>query len=105
MFEPYHKPYPPRHLEQQGYLILETNWRSGHKEIDIIAKGRDDVEKQFPLLSISVAGVSSKVRRLICSAQVSEIAAFMKENAQRGDIIITMGAGDVVKIGDMIKNC
>lgn len=26
------------YLEQQGYLILETNWRSGHREIDIIAK-------------------------------------------------------------------
>jgi putative endonuclease len=29
------------YLEQQGYLILETNWRSGHKEIDIIAKEED----------------------------------------------------------------
>ena len=29
------------YLEQQGYLILETNWRSGHKEIDIIAKEKD----------------------------------------------------------------
>lgn len=48
----------------------------------IIAKGRDDVEKQFPLLSISVAGVSSKVRRLICAAQVSEIAAVMKKAAK-----------------------
>ena len=26
------------YLEQQGYLSLETNWHSGHKEIDIIAK-------------------------------------------------------------------
>jgi putative endonuclease len=26
------------YLEQQGYLILETNWRCGHREIDIIAK-------------------------------------------------------------------
>ena len=26
------------YLEQEGYLILETNWRSGHKEIDIIAQ-------------------------------------------------------------------
>jgi putative endonuclease len=29
------------YLEQEGYLILETNWRSGHKEIDIIAKEED----------------------------------------------------------------
>ena len=29
------------YLEQQGYLILESNWRCGHKEIDIIAKERD----------------------------------------------------------------
>ena len=27
-----------RYLEKQGYLIQETNWRCGHKEIDIIAK-------------------------------------------------------------------
>ena len=24
-------------LEQKGYKILETNWRSGHNEVDIIA--------------------------------------------------------------------
>jgi putative endonuclease len=35
----YHCEFMARtYLEQQGYLILETNWRSGHKEIDIIAK-------------------------------------------------------------------
>ncbi|HSV89208.1 MAG TPA: YraN family protein [Bacteroidales bacterium] len=26
------------HLVKNGYAILETNWQSGHKEIDIIAK-------------------------------------------------------------------
>ena len=26
------------YLEDNGYKILETNWRSGHKEIDIIAQ-------------------------------------------------------------------
>ena len=31
-----------------------------------------------------------------------EIADFLKKTAQKGDIIITMGAGDVVKIGEMI---
>ena len=27
-----------RYLSKNGYLILETNWRYGRKEIDIIAK-------------------------------------------------------------------
>ena len=30
------------HLIKEGYQILERNWRSGHKEIDIIAL-KDDV--------------------------------------------------------------
>jgi putative endonuclease len=31
------------HLRQNGYSILETNWQSGHKEIDIIAKKDDQL--------------------------------------------------------------
>ncbi len=27
-----------KHLEEKGYEILDTNWRYGHKEIDIIAR-------------------------------------------------------------------
>ena len=30
-------------LQNKGYEILETNWRSGHNEIDIIAKHDDTV--------------------------------------------------------------
>ena len=33
-----------------------------------------------------------------------EIEAFLKENCKSGDLLITMGAGDVVKIGeDLLK--
>jgi len=31
------------HLQKNGYTILETNWQSGHKEIDIIARIADVV--------------------------------------------------------------
>lgn len=34
-----------------------------------------------------------------------EIAAFLKENASAGDIIITMGAGDVYMVGQLFLNC
>lgn len=32
-----------KHLEKQGYVILERNWRSGRNEIDIIASKNADV--------------------------------------------------------------
>ena len=30
-----------RYLMEQGFAILEYNWRSGHKEVDLIAKERN----------------------------------------------------------------
>jgi len=48
----------------------------------IIAKGREETERKYPLISISVAGVSSLVRRLICPSQVAEIAAVIKKKAK-----------------------
>lgn len=32
-----------RHLIEQGYLILEQNWRFKHKEIDLIARNNKDI--------------------------------------------------------------
>ena len=37
-------------------------------------------------------------------ADFDEIASYIKNVAQKGDIIITMGAGNVVDIGEMIKD-
>lgn len=30
-----------QYLQSMGYLVLETNWRTGHKEIDIICQQYD----------------------------------------------------------------
>ncbi|MFH2142153.1 MAG: YraN family protein [Bacteroidota bacterium] len=32
-----------KHLQKNGYLILNTNWRFVHKEIDIVAKKEDTI--------------------------------------------------------------
>lgn len=48
----------------------------------IITENRDGELKKFPLVSISIAGVTSDVRRLICTAQVAEIAAEVKKYAK-----------------------
>lgn len=63
------------YLEQQGYLILETNWRSGHKEIDIIAKEKDTLvivevkaRKNEDFINTESAVDEKKMRNLIRAA-------------------------------------
>ena len=46
--------------------------------------------------------LSEKIPDSRYMSDFDEIANFLKNTAQKGDIIITMGAGDVVKIGEMI---
>ena len=53
---------------------------------------------------VSSKDLAEKIPGSLYIKDFEEIALFMKNNAQRGDIIITMGAGDVVKIGDMISD-
>jgi len=48
----------------------------------ITTQNREGQLKKFPLISISVAGVTSEIRRLICTAQVAEIAAEVKKYAK-----------------------
>ena len=48
----------------------------------IMTESRDGEIKRFPLVSISIAGVTSDIRRLICTAQVAEIAAEVKKYAK-----------------------
>ncbi len=31
------------YLHQKGYVVLDRNWRSGHKEIDIVARQGDTI--------------------------------------------------------------
>lgn len=63
------------YLEQQGYLILETNWRSGHKEIDIIAKEKETLvivevkaRKNEDFINTESAVDEKKMRNLIRAA-------------------------------------
>ena len=65
----------------------------------------------YPARETDTLGISSKnLLEELLALQVpcdqpgdfSEIAAFVQENCINGDLLITMGAGDVVKIGEML---
>ncbi len=53
---------------------------------------------------VSSKDLADKIPDALYMKTFDEIADYIKKAACRGDIIITMGAGNVVNIGDMIKN-
>ncbi len=89
-----------RYLLDKGYAILEYNWRSGHKEIDIIAKERDTlvfVEVKSRASNTygdaADAVTPAKISRLISAAE-----AYVRNKKVdldfRFDIITVVGDGE-----------
>ena len=93
-----------RYLADKGLAVLEYNWRSGHKEIDLIAKERD------VLVFVEVKTRSSesygdayeavtprKMRNVILAAE-----AYMKQNEidlpVRFDVVTVVPVGDTHRI-------
>jgi putative endonuclease len=62
------------HLESKGYVILERNWRFGHKEIDIVARDRNDLvvvevkSRNAPVLELPEQAVNRTKQRFLISA-------------------------------------
>lgn len=89
-----------RYLLDKGYAILEYNWRSGHKEIDLIAKERDVLvfvevkSRATEAFGSAVDAVTpAKISRLISAAEVyvqkNEI-----DSPFRFDVITVVGDGE-----------
>lgn len=92
------------HLRQNGYTIRETNWQSGHKEIDIIAQKAD----QLVIVEVKARKTAffgepeefvtkSKQRMLIAAAN----HYLMKNNLDlevRFDIISVLFKGDKYRV-------
>ena len=61
-------------LKKKGYVILETNWRFVHKEIDIIARDRNDLvvvevkTRTAPVLEMPEQAVNRTKQRFLIAA-------------------------------------
>ena len=93
-----------RYLKEQGYRILHRNWRSGKKELDIIAefqeeliiievKTRRDIHFGQPEESIN----EQKIRRIVASAD-AYIRKYRIDLPVRFDIISLTGIASPLKI-------
>lgn len=92
-----------KYLQRNGYTILETNWRYGHKEIDVIALDRDQIvfievktRKNTNFGSPVEAVNMQKQRHLIDAAETYIIDNDIDADARFDIISIIMGSGEPV---------
>ena len=86
-----------RYLLDKGYAVLHYNWRSGHKEIDLIAKERDTLvfvevkSRTSELYGNAEDAVDERKMRLLISAAESYITRFKIDLKFRFDVITVIG--------------
>ena len=86
-----------RYLLDKGYAVLHYNWRSGHKEIDLIAKERDTLvfvevkSRTSELYGNAEDAVDDRKMRLLISAAESYITRFKIDLKFRFDVITVIG--------------
>ena len=91
-------------LKEKGYCILDRNWRSGHKELDIVA------EKDGRLVFVEVKtrrntdygrptdAVSPNKMRLIALAADAYVRCYRLDLPVRFDIITVVGSGSRMRL-------
>ena len=93
-----------RYLAGEGFAVLECNWRSGRKEIDIIAKEQDVLvfievkSRRNEDYGDARDAVTPRKMRNIISAADAYIKKHKIDNAVRFDIVTIVGNGDSHKI-------
>ena len=64
--------------------------------------------RETDTLGISSADIASRIEKLGTEVHYfptfEEIEAFLLKNCSTGDLLITMGAGDIVKVGEKLLN-
>ncbi len=93
-----------RYLLDKGYAIREYNWRSGHKEIDLIAQCRDTIvfvevkSRATEAYGLATDAVTpQKMQRLITAAE-AYIQGHRIDLDYRFDVITVVGDGECHKI-------
>ena len=90
-------------LIKKGYIVLQTNWRSGKKEVDIVArerellvfvevKTRSGKEHSYP-----EDAVTRKKQELLKAAADAYMSEFTQFRNVRFDIISVLMDGDAVR--------
>ena len=91
--------FATRYLEEQGYTILDRDWRFGHRDIDIIARTPDGTTIVFVEVKTRTSDVITKPQDAVNTAKIRSLGvaanAYVKEqqlwDELRFDIISIIG--------------
>lgn len=93
-----------RYLLEKGYAVLHYNWRSGHKEIDLIAKERDTLvfvevkSRTSEQYGNAQDAVDDRKIRLLISAAQTYILKYNVDLKFRFDVITVIGRSEPYRI-------
>ena len=89
-------------------LALFDEFADAFQDADVIVLAKIYAAREKDIYEISSEKLAKEIRRVHPDKEVyyfdtlEEIADFVRNNAEEGDLAITMGAGDIYKVGEMI---
>ena len=89
-------------------LALFDDFAEAFAEADVLILAEIYAAREKNIYKISSKELAEEIKRVHPDKKVyymdtfEEIANYVKKNAEKGDLVITMGAGDIYKVGEMI---
>lgn len=91
-------------------LALFDDFADAFQKADELILAEIYAAREKNIYKISSASLAEKIKECHPEKRVSfmksfdEIADYVYQNAQNGDLVLTMGAGDIYKVGEMLLN-
>ena len=75
---------------------------TGLKKPDVVILAEIYAARERNTIGISSADLAEHVPGAVFCETLPEVTQFLKENVREGDIVITMGAGDIFRAGEAL---
>ena len=72
------------------------------KKADVLVLAEIYAARERNTIGISSAHVAEKIPGSVFVRTLPEVTAWLKDNVQEGDVVITMGAGDIFRAGEAL---
>lgn len=89
------------HTYSRTYALFDQFVRE-LKRVDVVVLGEIYAAREQNTIGISSADLAARVPGSVYCATLPEVTAWLRDNARSGDLILTVGAGDIYKAGEAL---